>query len=170
MSKVSKRGFEPYTGRHLTSWLVENYRPTLLPQSDAVWQAYELPSGGVVVLPGPSAATRPIATGTARKIASSLGMSYHEFRTAIGHPLIKHSRPAAKAVKTTRPVGCTKREVLDRVMDVRKALSQVETAVRTGAPRDPAVYLALHQLLSSALADASKALNEITQTGARRAS
>ena len=58
MSKFSQRGYEPYTCRHLTQWLVENYRPVLLPQSDHVWRAYELPSGETVVIPGPSAASR----------------------------------------------------------------------------------------------------------------
>lgn len=159
-------GCEPYTVRTLTRWVEETYRPTLLPHSDKIFHAYELPSGATIVIPGPSAAQRPVPTNTARKLAVDAGLSYEEFREAIGHPIIKHTRPSRKPIKA-KPRSCSKSQVMRAAADVRAALARVEGSVKQGV-RDPAFYLRLHQHLTRALAATEAAINETTQTGAPR--
>jgi len=167
VSKFAK-GTEPYDVRLLTRWLVDTYRPTLLPGADAIFHAYELPSGNTVVIPGPSAAHRPVSTGTARKVATDAGLTFEEFREAIGHPLIKHTRPSRKTVKHTVQ-GCSKTEVVRLSAEVRSTLARLEGALKQGAPRDSAFYLRLHKQLSTALVATESAITETTRIGALHA-
>jgi len=158
---------EPYDARKVSKWIEDTYRPVTLPQSDHIWTAYELPSGRTVVVPGPSAAKRPVATGTARKIAAALGMTYEELRDALGHPIIRHSRPKVRTVTKKEPVGCSKRDVIARSREAHRALTDVEQAVKPGV-RDAAFYGRVHQHLAEAKRLIDLALAEATSNGTRR--
>lgn len=158
-------GSEPYSARLVERWIVKTYRPTLLPQSDAIFHAYELADGRTVVVPGPSVGNRCLATGTAHKIATDLGLSFEEYREAIGYPIINHSRPARKAVQAERRT-CTRRDVIGVAADIRGALARLEGAIKRGQ-RDSAFYLRIHGHLTRALRAAEEAFTEANRTGAR---
>jgi hypothetical protein len=158
-----RRGLEPYTGRELTAWVERTYRPVRLPQSDHMWVAFELPTGSTAIVPGPSAAKHQVASGTARKVATDLGMTYEEMREAMGRPLVRHGRPGRKPVRT-KAQGCTKGEVIRAAHDLRSALADLESSLR--GDRDPSVYLRLHELLSAALVETNRAVTEATKKGA----
>ncbi|MDQ3403547.1 MAG: hypothetical protein M3548_09155 [Actinomycetota bacterium] len=158
-------GSEPYSVRLVERWLVGTYRPTLLPQSDGIFHAYELADGRRVVVPGPSARNRPIATGTAHKVAADLGLSFEEFRESIGFPIVKHSKPVRKAVRDERRTA-TRRDVIGAAAEIRAALARLEGAIKQGQ-RDSTFYLELHGHLVRALRATKDAITEANRTGAR---
>lgn len=164
MSKFSHGGHEPYGARKVSQWIEATYRPVRLPQSDHVWIAYELPSGRTVIVPGPSTGSRPVATGTAKKIATDIGMTFEEFREAIGHPIIKRGKPSRQVIRNVR-TGCTKGEVVAQAKAVHRALNDLESAIRSG-DRDPAFYLRLHQRLTAAMGEVQSAITQTNQRGA----
>lgn len=157
-------GVEPYTAKKVDRWIVDRFAPTTLPQSDHIWRAYELPSGAIVTVPGPSAASRPLATGSARKIATELGMSYEEFREAMGHPIVHHGKPKRKA-QSVKPTGCTKGETRARSSEIRSALTELDRAIAQG-DRDPAVYMRAHERQVAALTEINRAIEELNRKGA----
>jgi hypothetical protein len=155
---------EPYNFRHLRRWIEQTYRPQVLPQSDGIFMAYGLPNGHTVVVPGRSADSRQVASGTVKKIAAEIGLTYEELREAVGFPIIKHSKPTRKIEVKARK-GCTKGEVVAQAKAVHRSLNELEHAIKCG-DRDPAFYLRLHERLTSALAETQAAIHQTTTRGA----
>lgn len=164
MSKYSSRGQEPYTVRHLRRWIEHTYRPVVLPQSDNVFVAYRLSDDRTVVVPGPSADGHPVANGTARKIAAQIGLEFEEFRSALGHPIVRHSRPVRKPLAAERK-SCTKSDVTAAAKALHRAVNDIEHAIKSG-DRDPAFYMRLHERLTAALAETQAAFRTTQQRGA----
>lgn len=165
MSKFStSRGSEPYGFRHLRRWIEQTYRPVTLPQSDGVFVAYGLSGDRVVMVPGPSADSHLVTSPTAKRIAGDLGLTYEEMREAVGHPIIRHSKPGRKAIGNARK-GCTKGEVVAQAKAVHRSLNDLEHAVKCG-DRDPAFYLRVHELLTAALGETQAAVRKTQQRGA----
>ena len=158
-------GTEPYNGRDINKWMVARYRPAQLATADGSSRLYELPNGNTVLIPGPSSERHPVSNWMAKNIAASLGMSFDEFREAIGFPTVKHGHPSRKPVKVEKK-GCTKAEVLQRAADLRRVSFDLEAKLRQGAPRDSAFYLDLHARLVAALAEMNHAIERTSKVGA----
>lgn len=165
---MSGHASEPYTGREINKWMVDRYRPSQLPTGDGSSRLYELPSGDTVLIPGPSSERFPVSTYMAKQIARSLGMSFDEFRQAIGYPVVKHGHSSRKPVKVEKR-GCTRTEVLGLAADVRASIAELEATLRSGAPRDSAFYLDLHARLLVALAETNHAIERTSKVGATNA-
>ena len=108
--------------------------------------------------------TRPIASIAGRRFADACGITYAEWREAVGHPLVRSSRPKAVAKATQPTTG--KRDVINRIAELRTALTAIEQVARQGV-RDSAFYRDVLVALADVGRQIDKAWTEATRTGER---
>lgn len=73
-----------------------------------------------------------------------------------------------KALRSTAGLapGCSKGDVRDAIAELRGVLIEIETLLKTGAPRDPAVYRGVRLEVRRATEDARCAVQAMTLRGA----
>jgi len=142
MSNRHAPGLEPYDAKEFGVYLTRAHGARLVQQNGSHLRA-RLDNGVEVPLPLKGYVPRLLA----KTVAARLGISYHDLRAGLGHPIVNGHRSRGVPHPTRPPIAhATKDQILDLLAETRRSLIDLERWVRSGQ-HDPALYDRLYAAL-----------------------